>query len=73
MMDGKGFVTIKREDLVRLVKASMKLEALEGGGVDNWEGYGEALFEDWGNGRIADEIDRPDFFDTYCKRYVVPD
>ena len=34
-MDGKGFVTIKREDLVRLVKASMKLEALEGGGVDN--------------------------------------
>ena len=70
---GIASVTIKREDLVRLVKASMKLEALEGGGVDNWEGYGEALFEDWGNGRIADEIDRPDFFDTYCKRYVVPD
>lgn len=72
-MDGKEFVTIKREDLIGLVKASMKLEALEVGGVDNWEWYGEALFEDWGNGRIADEIDRPDFFDTYCKRYVVSD
>lgn len=70
-MDGKEFVTIKREDLIGLVKASMKLEALEGGGVDNWEGYGEALFEDWGNGRIADEIKRPDFFDAYCKNYVV--
>ena len=68
-----NFVQIRREDLIRLVKASMKLEALEGGGVDNWVGYGEALFEDYGNGRIADEIKRPDFFDTYCKRYVVSD
>ena len=65
------FVTIKKQDLAALVKASMKLEALEGGGVDNWVGYGEALFEDYGNGCIADEIKRPDFFDAYCKSYVV--
>ena len=66
-----NFVQIRREDLTKLVKASMKLEALEGGGVDNWVGYGEALFEDYGNGSIADEIKRPDFFDAYCTSYVV--
>ena len=34
---------ITREKLKKLEKAQEKLQALEGGGVDNWEFYGEAM------------------------------
>lgn len=36
-------ITIKKSDYDELVENSKKLEALEDCGVDNWEGYDEAL------------------------------
>ena len=33
-----------REEWVKLVKDSWFLECLEGAGVDNWNGYDDALF-----------------------------
>ena len=36
-------VTISKEEYDSLLEASDKLLALEGAGVDNWEGYDEAM------------------------------
>jgi hypothetical protein len=36
-------VAVERDQLDRLEKASRKLARLEGAGVDNWEGYDEAM------------------------------
>ena len=36
-------VTITAKEYEELKKAQATLDALEAGGVDNWEGYGEAL------------------------------
>ncbi len=36
-------VIIDKTEYERLLKASEKLDALEANGVDNWEGYGEAI------------------------------
>lgn len=36
-------VTIDEAEHERLKRADAKLDALEAGGVDNWEGYSEAL------------------------------
>jgi hypothetical protein len=36
-------VTISKEEYESLLEASDKLLALEGAGVDNWEGYDEAM------------------------------
>jgi hypothetical protein len=38
-----GMFLITREELEELIRAEQKLDALEGMGVDNWEGYGDAL------------------------------
>ena len=35
--------SIKQDRLIALLKAEAKLECLEGFGVDNWSGYGDAL------------------------------
>jgi hypothetical protein len=70
-MDSPETVKIKKSDLEALVKASMTLDALNGGGVDNWGGYGEALYEDYGDGCTGDEIKRPDFFEVYCTPYLI--
>ena len=39
--DGKNFV-LSEEELVRLLESDMRLNALESGGVDNWDYSGEA-------------------------------
>lgn len=39
-------VVISVDEYFKLVKDQEKLNALEMGGVDNWEGYGDALYED---------------------------
>lgn len=36
-------VMIDRKELARLQRRDHKLSLLEAGGVDNWEGYSEAL------------------------------
>lgn len=36
-------ITISRKLYDQLVKSQKKLEALEGGGVDNWEWYDECM------------------------------
>lgn len=36
-------VVIKRSEYERLLKNSEVLDALESMGVDNWEGYGDAM------------------------------
>lgn len=36
---------IKEKELVRLLKAEAILNALEAGGVDNWDWYGESINE----------------------------
>lgn len=38
-----GNFELTHSELKDLLKASFKLDALEGGGVDNWEGYDESL------------------------------
>lgn len=42
--NGEGFVLSEKE-LVRLVKGNLLLSALNRGGVDNWEWYGDACGE----------------------------
>ena len=39
-------VTISYSEYERLLKAEAFLEALEEAGVDNWEGYAQAIFEE---------------------------
>ena len=36
---------IDENELYRLLKYSMILEALENGGVDNWEWYGDSIYD----------------------------
>lgn len=36
-----GNVTLPRAEYLRLLRASLTMDALEAAGVDNWEGYGE--------------------------------
>lgn len=40
-------VTITLKEYENLLYDSRKLAALEAGGVDNWEWYGESLSEFW--------------------------
>jgi len=37
-------ITITKDEYARLRKAEIKLDMLEAGGVDNWDGYGESLY-----------------------------
>lgn len=54
-MNKKKYVKISVDELSRLIEAKEALSALECGGVDNWEWYGECYgqyiedseFEDW--------------------------
>jgi len=40
-------ITINKKEYDALQKDSRKLAALEAGGVDNWEWYGESLKDFW--------------------------
>ena len=39
-------ILIEREKLISLISDSLKLQALENGGVDNWEWHDEAIQSD---------------------------
>ena len=39
----KVFYTIERQDLLDLIENSLKYQALEFGGVDNWSWYSDSL------------------------------
>ena len=43
-------VTISKKEYERLLKDSAKLQALENGGVDNWQGYSYAMEEYYKDG-----------------------
>ena len=51
-------ILIEREKLISLISDSLKLQALESGGVDNWGWYSESLtdFLDEENADSFDEI-----------------
>ena len=44
---GPEFTVISVKELERLADRDFKLSCLEGGGVDNWEGYDFAMEEYW--------------------------
>ena len=39
------YYRISKEELLSLIEDSLTLTALESGGVDNWEWYGESIHE----------------------------
>lgn len=54
-------ITISKYEYRRLLKIEACMQLLEGGGVDNWEWYGESLFGDHLDKNIdelEDEIDK---------------
>ena len=51
-----GMYQLTLEELRALLTASARLDALECGGVDNWDDYGEALSEYGDIGEAVDEM-----------------
>ena len=56
-------VKIPKSKLIKLLNAELELNALEAGGVDNWEWYGESfrdyidmLLEDEGKSRDDEDV-----------------
>jgi len=45
-MEKQKQIMVGLEDYIELAKRDAKLNFLEGGGVDNWSGYGESLYPD---------------------------
>lgn len=60
------YYKIAEKQLISLYAASMKLEALECGGVDNWNWYGESL-RDW----IIDDINGLSYTDPTAYREII--
>lgn len=65
--------TITRAQMLSFLASEMKLEALENGGVDNWEHYGDAIgdyqrawLEYW-DFSIIDEDDIPETFEDMAE------
>lgn len=52
----KGNVTLTREAYQSLCNDSHKLAKLEAGGVDNWEGYSDAMAGNFGTAPSDDEF-----------------
>ena len=56
---------IKESELLELLEARLRMAALENGGVDNWEWYGDSLCDylrnycEWNNMRYEDEEGDP--------------
>ena len=40
----EDYIAIPAHELIDLLRDSMKLSALEGGGVDNWSWYGDSIW-----------------------------
>ena len=67
-------VKIEQRKLLDLLEAYFKLAALESGGVDNWEWYGDSLCqylqEDEMNKTQDDDYDFRDMAETYMKFWI---
>ena len=56
---------VKESELLELLEANLRLAALENGGVDNWEWYGDSLCDylrnycEWNNIQYEDEEGDP--------------
>lgn len=59
-------IAVDRDTLLQLIKDSEKLAALEAEGVDNWEGYYEAMKE-LNVGYQKDAITDDVLIEQYCK------
>lgn len=57
-------INIEEAELKKLQRAAAKLDALEAGGVDNWEWFGESLKEY--RATIEREENLEDFLDELC-------
>lgn len=57
-MSQEDTITIPRERFRALLKSEYKLMLLEGGGVDNWQGWDDSLNPDFG------DPDQPNFSDA---------
>lgn len=57
-------IMIEKEKLLDLMADSLKLQALEEGGVDNWEWYGEAITQFLDN---EDVFDFDELAERLCK------
>ena len=67
-------VKIEQRKLLDLLEAYFKLAALESGGVDNWEWYGDSLYqylqEDEMNKTQDDDYDFRDMAENYMKFWI---
>ena len=67
-------VKIEQRKLLDLLEAYFKLAALESGGVDNWEWYGDSLCqylqEDEMNKTHDDDYDFRDMAENYMKFWI---
>lgn len=67
-------VKIEQRKLLDLLEAYFKLAALESGGVDNWEWYGDSLCqylqEDEMNKTQDDDYDFRDMAENYIKFWI---
>ena len=67
-------VKIEQRKLLALLEAYFKLAALESGGVDNWEWYGDSLCqylrEDEMNKIQDDDYDFRDMAENYMKFWI---
>lgn len=50
-------VTISKKEYFELQLAACRLEMLEGGGVDNWDGYGDSLFPEFDDWETIEDIE----------------
>lgn len=50
-------VKIPQEKYNKMLRQIEKLEALERGGVDNWEGYGESLADWFAENEVEEALD----------------
>lgn len=58
-MKEKKYVKISIDELARLIEGSTTFKALEYGGVNNWEWYGESLSD------YISEYEQYKYFDDY--------
>ena len=67
-------VKIEQRKILALLEAYFKLAALESGGVDNWEWYGDSLCqylqEDEMNRPQDDDYDFRDMAENYMKFWI---
>jgi hypothetical protein len=56
-MEEMRYPLMSSKRIQELLNAERKLNALEAGGVDNWEGYGEALDEIRKEDKLEDVVD----------------